>query len=357
MSKHYNLTVSEVRKETPDTVSVEFETPQGHESAFRYTSGQYLNFRLTLNGQEYRRSYSLCSSPHTDSRMRVAVKIVENGVVSSFFNHQLKAGDIIVAEPPAGNFFTELDPANKKHYVAFAAGSGITPVYSIIKSTLSVEPQSTFTLIFANRSSEYAIFGEEIRKLAGENPRFRLIEVWSRENTTNPLLHGRLNPERIRKIIKEFDLRNGNEFFICGPEEIIINISDVLKEIGIAKDNIHFELFTTPVLMSSEPQTVEAEDSFNGEAEVKIIIDGIETSFNLPGDGLNVLDAAIEAGADAPFSCKGAVCCTCKGKIIEGKAIMNMNYALTDKEVADGYILTCQAHPRSSRLVIDYDVP
>lgn len=356
MSKFHTLTVSEVRRETPDAVSVEFEVPESVSTEFAYTQGQYLTLKFNLNGEELRRSYSLCSSPLINEKLRVAVKEVENGKVSVFMNRNLKAGDKVECMPPMGAFFTPLSPNNKKHYVGIAAGSGITPLFSILRTVLLAEPESRFTLIYANKTKDTSIFGAlltELEKTSGG--RLKLLNVYSRQDADHALLKGRLDKTKVSSILKEFSLLKADEFFICGPEEMIMNATGALSESGIAKENIHYELFTTPVLLTEGGSTGD-DTSFSGDASVKVIIDGIETEFTLNADGKDILDAAIDAGADAPFSCKGAVCCTCKGKVIEGKAHMEMNYALTDKEVADGYILTCQAHPRSSKVVVDYDV-
>lgn len=355
MSKFYDLTISEVKTESPDCVSIAFDIPDELKNEFRYIQGQYLTFALNLNGEEIRRSYSLCSSPYIDEPHRVAVKKVAAGKFSTYANNNLKKGDVLKTMPPAGNFYTELNAANKKHYVAFAAGSGITPVYSILKSVLIAEPQSKFTLIYANKDEQNTIFKSELDKLANDNKQLEIVYVFSRQNTQSPLLNGRIDKNKAKEILTHFKLTNADEFFICGPEELIVNTADVLKTLGINKDKIHFELFTTPVLINNTVNA-QATDDFNEDCAVTVIMDGIETSFMLHAHAENILDAALNAGADAPFSCKGAVCCTCKAKIIEGKASMDMNYSLTDKEVAEGYILTCQAHPRSAKLVVDYDV-
>lgn len=355
MSKFHPLKVSEVKRETSDTVSVAFELPAELRNEYKYIQGQYLTFRFVINGEELRRSYSLCSSPYIGEPMRVAVKEVENGRISSYFNRQVKVGDVIETMPPSGNFHTELKAGNKKHYVAFAAGSGITPMFSILKSVLTQEPESKFTLIYANKKPDSVIFSGELTGLENANKgRLNIVHVFSRENTADPLYHGRLDKEKSAAIAKANNLLSADEYFICGPEEMIMSVSSMLTDNNVSKDKIHFELFTTPVKMAENSHGTDAH--FTGTSQVKVIIDGIETEFALEGNGLNILDAAMDAGADAPFSCKGAVCCTCKAKILEGKAVMDMNYSLTDKEVAEGYILTCQAHPQSEKVVVDYDV-
>lgn len=357
MSKFFPLKVSEVKRETSDTVSVVLDVPNELAVDYKYKQGQYLTFKVNINGEEIRRSYSLCSSPYSGESLRVAVKEVPNGKISTLFNRDLKAGDVLDTMTPAGNFYTELNTSNKKHYVGFAAGSGITPIMSILKSVLLLEPQSRFTLVYSNKNSDSVIFKEELEKLkTNSNGKFDIIHIWSRQDTGNKNLNGRLDKERSNYVLQQNKLVGADEFFICGPEEMIMNVSGTLKEKNIDKEKIHFELFTTPVLLKTDSYPKEKkEDAFKGVAEVTVIMDGVKTTFKLKSDGTNVLDAAMDAGSDAPYSCKGAVCCTCKAKVLEGKAEMDMNYALTDREVEEGYILTCQSHPRSEKLVVDYD--
>jgi ring-1,2-phenylacetyl-CoA epoxidase subunit PaaE len=254
-----------------------------------------------------------------------------------------------------GNFFTELTQKQKKHYVGIAAGSGITPILSILKESLFIEPESRFTLIYANKNQSSVIFKDELEALLKKySGRLEIHYVYSRENTGDTLLTGRLDKQKIQQILEAKNLIGADHYFICGPEEMIMNAKDILQTKNIDKTAIHFELFTTPVNMGSPYKTEAGE--FTGVAKVKVTIDGIVTDFELDSNGQSILDAAMDAGADAPFSCKGAVCCTCKAKVIKGKAVMDMNYALTDKEVEQGYILSCQSHPQSAELEVDFDV-
>lgn len=353
MSKFYTLTVKQVNRETPDTVSIEFSVPDAHKNAFTYKQGQYLTFKFTSNGQEMRRSYSICSSPYNGDNLRVAVKEVPGGVFSAFANRDLKAGDQLESMPPMGNFYTELSPAQQKMYVGFAAGSGITPFMSIIKSVLEVEGGSRVHLVYGNKDENSVIFKKELEELCARYDRLKVTYVYSRQKSEDALFEGRIDKNKCVSLLDRLQLTTANEYFICGPEQMILDVSETLKAAGVDKKKIHFELFTTPVNLPSESI---AAGSFNGTSEVTVLMDGMETSFQLESGGLNILDAAIDAGVDAPFSCKGAVCCTCKAKIVEGKAIMNMNYALSEEEVERGYILTCQAHPQSDKLVVDFDV-
>lgn len=356
MSKFFPLKITAIKRETPDAVILSLEIPTTLQSDFSYKQGQYLTFKTLINGEEIRRSYSLCSSPYDKNDFRVAVKEVPSGKFSTFINRNLKIGDSLETMPPQGNFFTELLATNQKKYVAFAAGSGITPVFSILKSVLLAEPKSSFTLVYANRNKENVILKSELEELQkAYTNRFTLIHVFSADSTEDPILKGRITASNLPELIKKYNLISADEYFVCGPEELIMAVSNYLIDSGKTKSQVHFELFTTPVkLVNNNEKPIESD--FNGSAQVKVIIDGIETEFNLEANGVNILDAAMDAGADAPFSCKGAVCCTCKAKVIEGKASMDMNYSLTDNEVANGFILTCQAHPQSEKLVVDYDV-
>lgn len=355
MSKFYSLKTASVNRETADSVSIELEIPSDLQKEFQYKQGQYLTFRLKINGNEIRRSYSLCSAPSVENKLKVAVKEVSNGLASQYLNKNLKAGDVLECMPPMGNFFTPLSPSQKLTYVGIVAGSGITPVISLIKETLFIEKESRFILIYANKNTDSVIFKNELDQLANKYAgRLEIHYLFSRENPGEPLLFGRPDKQKLEQILVAKNALNANHYFICGPEEMIINANEILLANKIDKSSIHFELFTTPVKMG---ENVKAETGdFSGTSKVKVTIDGIVTNFDLSSDGASILDAAMDAGADAPFSCKGAVCCTCKAKVIKGKAIMDMNYALTDKEVEQGYILSCQAHPQTAELEVDFDV-
>lgn len=355
MSKFYDLKVSRVNRETTDSVSIEFEVPAVLKSVFTYKQGQYLTFKYAKNGEELRRSYSICSSPYTNETLKVAVKMVKDGVFSTFANTALKAGDVLSTMPPAGNFYSELKDGQKKKYVAFAAGSGITPVLSIVKSVLAVEKNSSIELIYGNKDENSTIFKSEIDALKANHPQLNVTYVYSRQSCGDALCEGRIDKSKCLQLIDAKGLTSADEFFICGPEEMILNASEALKEKGVDKKKVHFELFTTPVKLGGESTATPVSD-FKGKAKVTVLMYGEATNFELDAKGKNLLDASIDAGVDAPFSCKGAVCCTCKAKIIEGKASMDMNYALSEEEVNDGYILTCQAHPQSEKLTVDFDV-
>ena len=359
MAHFHPLTVAEVRRETPDSVSIAFTVPEELSESFRFKQGQYLTLRTTLNGEEVRRSYSVCVSPH-DNELRVAVKKVEGGLFSTYANDELKAGDVIESMLPMGRFFTEMDEANEKHYVGFAAGSGITPVMSILKTVLQAEPKSSFTLIYGNRSFSSIIFREELEALKNKYlDRFTLHHVLSREDLGSDLFYGRIDGPRSEKLCDAL-LKNTSidDYFLCGPEDMIMAVTSTLEARGVDKKKVHFELFTTAG--AAKPKTgerpaVAKKDEAKVASTIRVVLDGEQFEFPLKSDGENILDAALAHGADLPYACKGGVCCTCRAKLLEGDVHMEVNYALEEEEVEQGFILTCQSHPRSERVVIDFD--
>lgn len=350
----YNIKVQKITRETADTVSLTLDIPESLSEHFEYKQGQYLTFKQTINSEELRRSYSLCSSPVSDSALQVAVKQVEGGKFSTWANKDLKEGDVLETMAPTGNFFTEVKEGQKKKYVLFAAGSGITPILSIIKTIIAVEKESEIVLVYGNRNQDSIIFNDALNELvSASNGRFQRIDVLSRATDANPIFSGRIGKEKCIELdLKQTKLLDGDEFFLCGPESMIMDIKGWLEASNVSKEKIHFELFTTPV--ASAQKTVDPNVEIT--SHVTVIMDDEEFEFDLSSKGDSILDASVDAGIDAPYSCKGAVCCTCKAKVVEGSARMEMNYALDDKEVADGYILTCQAHPTSEKCVVDYDV-
>ena len=355
MAKFYSLKVKDIKKETNEAVSVSFDIPVNLQSEFLFTQGQYVTLKLKIEGEEIRRSYSICTSPYYEKELRVAVKEVKGGKASSFINRNLKIGDVIDVMTPMGSFYTPLSGSNEKHYILFAGGSGITPMMSILKSVLYIEKKSKVTLVYANRSEETTIFATELKSLANENPdRFTLLTVL--ELSAHPIPQfqsGILTKENVLAIIENhIGLNKDNEFFICGPGPMMENVKSALEEVKVNKANIHIEYFSAVIDAVSK---AEEKTENNIDSEVTVIMYGVETNFKLKTNGSSILDAALEAGVDVPFSCKGAVCCTCRAKVVEGSALMKANFALTDSEVADGFILTCQAHPTSSKVIVDYD--
>jgi ring-1,2-phenylacetyl-CoA epoxidase subunit PaaE len=358
MSLHFEkVRIKKINKETPECVSITFDIPETLAERFAYKHGQHLNMRTFINGEEIRRSYSLCSSP-LDREWKVAVKKVDGGVFSSFANVVLKVGDEIELMPPMGHFFCELDAVHKKSYVAFAAGSGITPVLSIIKTVLSTEPHSNFTLVYGNRNRASIIFKEELEALKNKYmSRLSIIHTLSREKTDAAINHGRIDAAKCEALFaKAVDIK-ADEFFLCGPEEMIFGVKDYLEAKGVDKKKIHFELFTT----AGQKEKVKSEKKemadTGARSHVTVKLDGIAFDFDMPfSSDDSVLDAATKKGADLPYSCKGGVCCTCKAKLLEGEVIMDVHWGLEPEEVEEGYILTCQSHPVTEKVVIDFDI-
>jgi ring-1,2-phenylacetyl-CoA epoxidase subunit PaaE len=356
MARFHSLKVKDIRRETADAVSIAFDIPLAIQHEYQFKQGQYITVKLTVNGEELRRSYSICTSPYSEKELRVAVKEVQDGRASTLMNRTWKVGDTVEVMTPMGNFSSVLSGNNKKHYVLFAGGSGITPMMSILKSVLYIEKQSNVTLVYANRDEDSVIFSSEIQKIASENAdRVKVLNVYDNPKTqVSDLQKGLLSVDRVKAIVENFGGVNADEYFICGPGPMMENIKQALEGLKIAKEKIHIEYFSAvaDAVAKAEGVVVTGADV---NSEITVIQYGIETTMKLNTAGLTILDAAIDAGVDAPFSCKGAVCCTCRAKVIEGKAKMDNNFALTDAEVEEGFILTCQAHPLTEKLVVDFD--
>jgi ring-1,2-phenylacetyl-CoA epoxidase subunit PaaE len=351
----HTLTIKEIRRETPDCVSILFDVPENLKDQYRFAPGQNITIKLNVGDEEVRRSYSICSSPH-ENELRVAVKHVEGGRFSAHANKLLKAGDSVQVLPPTGKFHAKTNDVEAKNYLAFAAGSGITPVISIIKSIFNAEPRSTFTLVYGNRSRSSIIFKEELEAIKNKYiDRFMLHHILSREQTDAPVNHGRIDRDKCELISNYLvDIKDMDEIFLCGPEEMIFSTRDWLIEKGIEKEKIHFELFTVPG-EKFRIKTAHAPVHTGETSLITIKVDGVTIPFNLPYEGPSILDAALQQGADLPFACKGGVCATCRAKLTSGKVEMDTNYALEEDELAAGYILTCQSHPRSAEVHIDFD--
>ena len=357
MIHFHPLKIKEVRRETDDCVSLVFDVPEEFREKFAFRQGQSLTMRTTLKGEEIRRTYSICSSP-LDKEWRVAVKKVDGGVFSAHANDKLRKGDVLEVMPPVGKFYTELHPSNKKNYLAFAAGSGITPILSIIKTTLLVETNSSFTLVYGNRNRASIIFKEELEALKNKFiDRLTIHHILSREVTDAPIYHGRINEEKCEVLFdKLVDLETINEYFICGPEQMIFSVKKFLESKGIDKKYIHFELFTTPGQKTYEGSRQQLTSNGKGPtSSIKIKLDGILFQFELAQKGDTILDAALKQGADLPFACKGGVCCTCRAKLVSGNVQMEVNYGLEEEEIEAGFILTCQSHPTTPEVFVDFD--
>ncbi|NCI45334.1 1,2-phenylacetyl-CoA epoxidase subunit PaaE [Sediminibacterium soli] len=358
MAIHFHpLVISDIRRETADCVSIAFAVPESLAETFRFIQGQYITLRTHLNGEEIRRSYSICSSP-LDHELRVAVKKTEQGLFSGFANTQLKKSDALEAMPPIGKFFTELDPAQKKQYTGFVAGSGITPLLSIIKTTLRTEPLSSFTLVYGNRNRHSIIFREELEALKNQYmDRFRVIYILSREKTDAEINFGRIDGEKCCALCeKTIDADSTDAFFLCGPETMIFSVKEQLEKLGVEPAKIHFELFTTPGAKKHTGQQQHTNEKTEAKSRITVKLDGISFDFDLGFNSEPILDAALKQGADLPYACKGGVCCTCRAKLLEGEVDMEVNYGLEQEEIEQGFILTCQSHPRTEKVVVDFDV-
>ena len=357
MSQFHSIKVQDIYKETKDCSVVTFEIPDDLKQNFKYNQGQYLTLKTIINEQDVRRSYSLCSSP-TDNTWQVAIKKINGGLFSTFVNDNLKTGDLIDVMPPNGKFFTAINPSKPKNYIVFAAGSGITPILSIIKTHLASEPNATFKLFYLNRTVKSIIFKEEIELLKNKYfGRFEIFHFLTKEFRNIDLLNGRFTSDKLKVLTKSIiDIKNTDECFICGPEEMIFLIKDELVLAGLDKDKIHFELFSSGNNKEDKDRIKNIIEHKIQGTEVTIIDGGKEFHFTMDDEFDNILDGALAAGADLPFACKGGVCCTCRCKLISGTAEMKVNYALDENEVAKGLILSCQAVPTSKNVVVEFGV-
>lgn len=354
MAVHFHsLKVKEVIKETPDCVSVSFVVPEELQDIFLFREGQNITIKKNINGQELRRSYSVCNAPH-ERELKVAVKKTVGGLFSSFANDELQAGDMLEIMPPTGRFNAKTTEGN---YLAVAAGSGITPVVSIIKHVLQTQPQSSFTLIYGNKTRGSIIFFEEIEALKNKYmQRFTCINILSRERTDVPINYGRINTDKLEALQHLLDFKKFDDAYICGPEEMIFASAAFLEKASMDKSNIHFELFTTPGQKQNAAAAEKLSEDAGPKSHITVKLDGRSFDFDLAYKSNNILDAALAQGADLPYACKGGVCCTCRAKLIEGQVHMDVNYALEDEEVKQGFILTCQSHPLSDKVVVDFDI-
>lgn len=360
MGEHFHrLKIGELRQETDHAVVLRFEVPEEIADVFAFRQGQYLTLRANIGGDRVQRSYSICSGLD-DGELKVGIKHVEDGVFSSWANQQLKTGDTIEVMAPRGDFFTELDPGKARNYLCISAGSGITPVLSIVKTLLAREPQSKVTLLYGNQRTATMMFRNELAFLKNRYmQRFHWINIFSREPQEAEILSGHINNrkggELNRCLIR---IRDFDEFFLCGPEGMISEVSRGLRGEGIEEDHIHFELFAASAenaRKAVERHHARAQAHKGKVSQVKLISSGREYCFELNADGENLLDAGLHNGIDLPFSCKGGVCATCKAVLKAGEVDMDLNQALGPEELKKGYILTCQSHPISDKVVVDFD--
>lgn len=353
------LRVKEVKPETDKAIRISFEVPDELRETFSYKQGQYLTLQSEVDGEPVRRSYSICSGIN-DSAMQVAIKRVEGGLFSNFANDRLKAGDTVQVMPPQGSFYTELDPGQSRNYLFIASGSGITPVISNIKSILETEPDSRVTLLFGNQRSNSIMFRETLSFLKNRYmARLLWVNILSREDQGCDILNGRLDNRKGGELNRQLiDLESYDEYFICGPESMISEVSRGLRGVGVAEEHIHYELFAASAEDARavvEKHHARAREYGDQVSDVTIIMDGRASNFDLSTNGENLLDAGINNGIDLPYSCKGGVCSTCKARLVKGQVDMDITHGLEDGELENGFILTCQAHPISAKVVVDFD--
>ncbi len=354
MAKGFHpLKVKEVKRETKEAVSVVLDVPESLKASFQFVPGQYLTFKHTIKGEEIRRSYSICSGIN-DDELSVAIKKVEEGRFSTFANEVLKKGDVLESMPPIGKFTVALNPDNEKQYVAFAAGSGITPIMSIIKSVMEVELKSNFILFYGNKGVDSIIFHEELEGLKNSYlDRLSVHHILSREKLQSDLFFGRIDGAKTEKFSERFfSIDSTDDYFLCGPYEMIMSVKKQLEDKQVDKKKIHFELFATP---GEEKKQVKKKEIESFISEITIKQDGNTFNIKLKSDEESILDTALKTGADLPFACKGGVCATCKAKIESGKVVMDVNYGLEDDEIEAGYVLTCQAHPITEKVTVNFD--
>jgi ring-1,2-phenylacetyl-CoA epoxidase subunit PaaE len=357
MADFYNIKVADIYKETDDTSVITFDMPSKLIDLFKFRQGQHLTLKADIDGEDVRRSYSLCSSP-LDNQWKVAVKLIPEGKFSTYINEKVKTGDQIEVMPPSGTFGVPINQKASKNYLFFAAGSGVTPVLSMIKTHLAAEPNATCKLFFVNKTAKSIIFKEELEQL--RNTYFGRLEIYyflTKERRDIELFNGRFDDDKMKVLTKTFiDIPDTSEVFLCGPEQMVNYVSEYLVNAGLPKELVHFELFVTG-LSEEDIKRAERLSKQNVEGiEVTIVDGGKEFVFTMTKEYDNILDAALGAGADLPFACKGGVCSTCKCQVVEGTVEMKINYALEEKEVAQNFVLSCQSVPTTQKVVVDFDV-
>jgi len=353
MAEFHTLEIADVSPVTDDATVIAFAVPVELQEAYRFIPGQYLTLKTDINGEEVRRSYSICSTAD-EGELRVAVKRVPEGRFSNFANERVRAGDKLDVMTPMGKFCAPRNGVSGHNYVGFVGGSGITPFMSIIRTVLAHEPESTFTLFYGNRTIASIMFREELSDLKDRYlDRFRLFHILSDERPDLEMFHGLLDREKVDHLLDNLvDLNASDYFFICGPSPMMDAVRNALDVRGVPQDKQKYELFGSPLPQAGPKAAPKPSDE---RAEVTVIIHGDRTTFNHPYDGTSVLDGAMARNLDLPYSCKGGVCCTCRAKLIEGEVDMDVSFGLEPDEIENGYILTCQSHPKSKTVVVDYD--
>jgi ring-1,2-phenylacetyl-CoA epoxidase subunit PaaE len=350
--RFHSLRIAEVRRETADSVSLVFELPRELAAEYRFAPGQHLSLRALLDGEELRRSYSICSGAD-DGEVRIAVKKVAGGRFSAWVNDSVRPGDAIDVMTPEGRFHVPLDARQAKHYVAFAAGSGITPILSLAKTTLAREPNSRFTLVYGNRRQSAVMFLEALEDLKDRHlTRFVLFNVFSREEQDVDLFNGRIDADKVRAFLAALLPPDTiDEVFVCGPSTMIDEVESALLAAGLPPGHVHVERFGTPGEQAAAPEP----QADAAEARVTLVLDGVRREIEFHREHGSILDAGKAAGLDLPFSCKGGMCCTCRAKLLEGEVRMRKNFALEPADLEAGFVLTCQSYPLTERVLLSYD--
>lgn len=353
--KWYNFQVAHIERLTEDSVRLDLVSKE-NEIIFDFKAGQYITFSHIHDGEEIRRSYSICTSPN-ENRLSVGIKEVEGGRFSTYANRSLKVGDVLKLAEPEGNFLNPSEEQDDQDYVFFAAGSGITPILSLIKTTLETSKKSTISLFYGNKNVRSVMFLEELESLKNQyTTRFSLYHILSRQAQDSELFNGRIDAEKIGMWGRLFDIKNTSHYFMCGPEKMILSVKEVLESNGVDSSKIHFELFTSGAAEEARKERKAiVQNEEESKKEITIILDGKEMQIDFSSKDDNVLDRALQEGADLPFACKGGVCATCKGKLVEGEVDMYVNYGLEQDEIEKGFILTCQAYPKSEHIIVNFD--
>ena len=356
MTHFYPLTVTALQRETRAAVVLSLQVPDALRERFRFIQGQHLSFRKTIDGEEIRRSYSICSAVQ-DPVLQVAIKKVPGGVFSSWANEHLKVGEILDTLPPMGHFYTPLHPEQQKYYAGFAVGSGITPILSILKTTLYTEPRSHFVLVYGNRTSAEIMFREQLEDLKNRFlGRLSLVHILSREQQDIALFNGRIDRAKCQALLQYWlDVRALDTVFVCGPQAMMQAVAETLQEQGLDKQALKFELFGNAARNQRMHPARQSAASEIARCEVTVMLDGRSRRLSLEKNQTNLLDAALQQGLELPYACKSGICSTCRAMLVEGKVEMDNPFALTEEDITRGYILCCQSFPLSDKLVVDFD--
>ncbi len=353
MKQFHPLTVERIDPETKDSIRVAFDVPDELRSEYEFLAGQHLPFQITVDGKKMRRTYSICST-QGEWPLEIGIRVQPGGQFSEFAAHQLAVGDVIDAMPPSGQFHIELDAKNAKDYVGFAAGSGITPILSMIKSIMAHEPDSRFILFYGNRKQTTTMFIEDLYALKNLYPeRLQLNFVFSQEEQEFETMVGRLDGDKVRDLYQHFGAGlRATDCFVCGPDSMIQDVTAALVDLGMDEAHVHSERFGVP--RKGVKPKAQQQDAAN-HATVTVIMDGHKKAFEMHRDDANIVDAAADNGIELPYSCKGGVCATCRCHVRDGEVTMATNYGLEPWEVDKGFVLACQSRPVSDKITLDYD--